>query len=327
MLESDKYINEVSSYTLCSVGKLRNLVEICKYLNDYNIQGDFVECGTFKGGSAAVISKHLGKTRHLWLYDSFEGMPKTTGKDGEEAKEWIGKCVGAIEDVKEVMNLVSTSEEGYSIKKGWFNQTFCTQLPKQVALLHCDADWYDSVTLVLETFYKLIPDGGCVVLDDFGYWEGCREAFYDFCFRHNEKPLLERVEQDQAYWIKGRSNNRILIATLNTGTFEMSSQHAVAMQPYSKDFYHIQTELEQSQFQLQQTQNKLEHLESQLQQTRKELDILQSQFAKNQAEQEQSQFQLQQAQAEIIAIQSTKFWKLRIAWFRVKKLMGLVNNV
>lgn len=235
MLEPDEIINKVSSYTLCSEGKLKNLIRICKHLNDYGVQGDFVECGTFRGGSAAVISKYLAQTRHLWLYDSFEGMPETTEKDGEEAKEWIGKCIGSIEDVSEVMKLVSTREECYSIKKGWFNQTFCEKLPEKVALLHCDADWYDSVILVLETFYKLIPDGGCVVLDDFGYWEGCREAFYDFCFRHNEKPVLERLEQDQAYWIKGKSHNRPLAVNFNTWTFGMYSKRTIEAQPHTKE--------------------------------------------------------------------------------------------
>jgi O-methyltransferase len=81
-------------------------------------------------------------------------------------------------------------------------------LPERVALLHCDADWYDSVHIVLRTFYPLIPPGGCVILDDFGYWEGCREAFYDFCLQRGEKPLLERLEADQAYWIKGKTHNR-----------------------------------------------------------------------------------------------------------------------
>jgi predicted O-methyltransferase YrrM len=53
-----------------------------------------------------------------------------------------------------------------------------------------------------------------VILDDFGFWEGCRTAFYDFCLRHGEKPLLERIERDQAFWIKGRPSNRVLIPNL-----------------------------------------------------------------------------------------------------------------
>jgi len=221
MLQIQSLVTQVNGYTLCSPAKLKNLTRICQYLNKNSIVGDFVECGTAKGGSAALISTFLEDHRHLWLYDSYEGMPETTEKDGDDAKEWIGKCLASVEDVKEVMNLVSTNSEKYTIKKGWFNQTFLDPLPKQIALLHCDADWYESVSLVLETFYPLVVEGGCIVLDDFGYWEGCREAFYDFCSRHNEKPLLERIDLDQAYWIKGKSHNR----PHNTRNSLVSLQH------------------------------------------------------------------------------------------------------
>jgi len=212
-------INSVQDYTLLSTARLQNLINICDYLNDQGINGDFVECGTARGGSAALLSRYLDQIsdqpRHLWLYDSFAGMPETTAPDGEDAKEWVGQCLGSMDAVQEIMQLVSTKPEQYTVKKGWFQETFSDRLPTQVALLHCDADWYDSVTLVLETFYPLVVEGGCIILDDFGYWEGCREAFYDFCARHNHKPLLERIEQDQAYWIKGRTHNRILIPQLS----------------------------------------------------------------------------------------------------------------
>lgn len=214
MNELDSLFRTVQPYTYCSIGKLTALTKVSQYLNQNNILGDFVECGTYKGGSAAAISQYLSSefldsNRHLWLYDSFAGLPETSSQDGEDAKQWIGGCYANIDDVHEVMKLVGTSKTDYTIREGWFEQTFVNYpLPEKVALLHCDADWYKSVLLVLETFYERIPVGGCVVLDDFGFWEGCREAFYDFCHKYNEKPLIERVESDQAFWIKGRMNNR-----------------------------------------------------------------------------------------------------------------------
>lgn len=218
MDELEHILQQVKPYTYCSEGKLRSLSQICQYLNEQGIPGDFVECGTYKGGSAAVMSKYLNNDRHLWLYDSFEGLPETSIKDGEEAKTWVGKCLATVEDVRQLMQLVSTSEENYTIWKGWFEQAFTEYpLPEKVALLHCDADWYNSVYLVLETFYDRIPNGGCIVLDDYGFWEGCREAFYDFCYSRNEKPLLERVEIDQAYWVKGKAHNRDLPLIRFTG--------------------------------------------------------------------------------------------------------------
>jgi lipopolysaccharide transport system ATP-binding protein len=199
----DRLFSLLQPYTLCSRARLENLAKLANQVNCQNIPGDFVECGTYKGGSAALLSRFLNLERHLWLYDSFQGMPSTSAKDGENAAEWVGKCVADVSDLQEALSHVSAPLEQCHIKPGWFKETFQEKLPEQVALLHCDADWYESVFLVLNTFYDRIPKGGCIILDDFGYWEGCREAFYDFCRQRNEKPLLERIGSTQAYWIKG----------------------------------------------------------------------------------------------------------------------------
>ncbi|BAU12749.1 macrocin-O-methyltransferase domain protein [Leptolyngbya sp. NIES-3755] len=246
-------LEQVKPYTLCTPDRLENLVALCEYLNENNIQGDFVECGTYKGGSAAILSKGMGESRHLWLYDSFEGLPPTTEKDGEDAKWWIGECVGTIPDLKAVMQTVGTSETAYTIVPGWFETSFQQTLPEQVALLHCDADWYDSVMLVLETFYPRIAPGGCVILDDFGYWEGCREAFYDFCQRHGEKPVLERIGPDQAFWFKGRSHNRTAVPQV----------------------HHVKEKrIEQLQTELAEAETKIEQLLHQYQSTADELEFV-----------------------------------------------------
>ena len=201
-------VNRLKAYTMCDLKRIKSLINLSLYLNSQRIEGDFVECGTYKGGTAAVLSKYMGPQRHLYLYDSFEGLPPPSDKDGAEAAKFVGECRATVGDVREAMKLVSTGDSRYTIIEGWFEQSFHKGLPNKVALLHCDADWYNSVTLVLETFYPLVVEGGCVVLDDFGYWEGCREAFYDFCIKHNQKPLLERVGASQAYWIKHKLNNR-----------------------------------------------------------------------------------------------------------------------
>jgi O-methyltransferase len=150
----------------------------------------------------------MGSGRKLWIYDSFKGMPETCELDGEEAKKYVGTCLAAKGDVLEILRATGARPDEFVIVEGLFEDTFQKKLPEQVALLHCDADWYQSVTLVLETIYPLMPQGACIILDDFGFWEGCRHAFYDFCQKQGETPLLERVGITQAYWIKGKEHNR-----------------------------------------------------------------------------------------------------------------------
>lgn len=207
-LEELRLLKKVRPYTLLTPAKLRSLKTLALAMDSRGVPGDFVECGTYKGGSAAVLATTLSDQRHLWLYDSFQGMPEVTERDGEGAKSAVGLCRADQSDLLEIFSSLNIPPGRYTVRPGMFDQTFKEPLPERVALLHCDCDWYDSVSLVLQTFYPLIPRGGCIVLDDFGWWEGTREAFYDFCAKVGERPLLERVGADQAYWIKGREHNR-----------------------------------------------------------------------------------------------------------------------
>jgi O-methyltransferase len=204
----ERLFTAVEKYTLNSKQSLRLIKKLTRFLNKNNIPGDFVECGTYKGGSAAIIASELNPSRHLWLYDSFQGLPTPKSEDGLYAQNFSGSLVSSPDDVKKIFQTLNIPETYYTIREGWFQQTFQEPLPGKVAFLHCDADWYESVSLVLNTFYPKIPEGGCILLDDFGYWEGCREAFYDFCGKTGEKPLVERVGISQAFWFKGRRHNR-----------------------------------------------------------------------------------------------------------------------
>ncbi|MEI2582266.1 methyltransferase domain-containing protein [Scytonema sp. PRP1] len=87
-----------------------------------------------------------------------------------------------------------------------------------------------------------------------------------------------------------------------------------------------QSELEHSQLQLQQTQVEVERSQSQLQKTKVGLEQTQLQLQQTQLQLQQTQLQLQQKQAEleqsnttIAAMHTSKFWKLRTLWFKLKE--------
>ncbi|NDJ22514.1 hypothetical protein GS682_12900 [Nostoc sp. B(2019)] len=104
---------------------------------------------------------------------------------------------------------------------------------------------------------------------------------------------------------------------------------------------HTQSELESLKAQLQHIQGELEHSKTQLQHTQSELESSKTQLQHTQAELEHSKTQLQHTQDEleivrckaeqtevmISAMQSSKFWKLRILWLKLKKSLGLVKEV
>ena len=210
-LLASRELKAISAFSMSDLPRLENLNRLAVETVRRDIPGDFVECGVYNGGSAAAVACGIRDTaRRVWLYDSFAGMPDIGELDGPSAQDFVGKCVGDEAKVHSAMRLARFPTESYEIRKGWFQDTFtATPLPKAVSILHIDADWYDSVMLTLDTFYDLVPDDGLIVLDDFGWWEGCREAFYDFAAKRNIKPLLERFGPTQAYWVKGCTNNRV----------------------------------------------------------------------------------------------------------------------
>lgn len=202
-------LTAMNGYTMSGLAVVEKLYRLGQDVAGRNIAGDFVECGVCDGGSAAALAYGLGDCdRRVWLYDSFEGLPPTTGLDGQFAETYVGACVGSEERVREALAIARIPNHRVVIRRGWFQDTFQQALPDSVALLHVDADWYESVLLSLDTFYDRVPDGGVILLDDFGHWEGCREAFYDFAQQRKIKPLLERFGHTQAFWVKGRTDNR-----------------------------------------------------------------------------------------------------------------------
>ncbi len=114
------------------------------------------------------------------------------------------------------------------------------------------------------------------------------------------------------------------------GGYEQLQSYA---QHTQAEYERLQAGYEHLQAQVLSTQIELEHSQAQVLSTQVELEHSQAQVQSIQIELERSQRQLQQTQAEmertlgtIRSMESTKFWKLRIIWFKVKrkvrKLLG-----
>ncbi|MUG98651.1 methyltransferase domain-containing protein [Scytonema sp. UIC 10036] len=91
-----------------------------------------------------------------------------------------------------------------------------------------------------------------------------------------------------------------------------------------------QAELEQSQLQVQQTQAELEQSQLQVQQTQtalaqtsSELKVIKAELENLQFDLPQNHIHLQQARDRITAMESSKFWKMRKAWFNLKRALRI----
>ena len=196
----------VRPYTMLSSKRIGLLIELASRINDDAIPGDMVECGVCNGGSAAILAHFATLAgKKTWLFDSFEGLPMTTKRDGPsvdgDKAEWhIGECVGSVDIVKEIITLAGGNLSQVAIIKGWFHETFPAVSIPQIAMLNLDSDWYESEKLCLRKFYDSVSPGGFVYFDDFFYWPGCQQAATDFFRTKMTIPTFNRVEHSM--WVQ-----------------------------------------------------------------------------------------------------------------------------
>ncbi len=198
----------------------RSLVELARQvlaILAFDIPGDFVECGVWRGGASFLIAevlRHAGmRGRKVWLLDSFEGLPRPEEIDGAKAMAYSrnpadpwyhDNCRASLEDVQRsvtTLGLTGMTE----LVKGWFDQTLPATRHRigPIALLRIDGDWYSSVRCCLDNLYDQVVEGGLVVLDDYYAWDGCAIAVHEFLgsrrLAHRIEGVLGRAEGVDAY--------------------------------------------------------------------------------------------------------------------------------
>lgn len=168
------------------IWRLGYLVEVAGDLT--TTDGAFVECGSYRGGSASVLA--LGHTdRHLWLFDSSEGFPDPQSIDvthgGRQAAR--GQLCASYDDTRSFMTRhTALPDSTLHIVAGCFEYT----LPRYkvdigpIALLHIICDLYDSIRICFEQLFSLVVPRGIVIVDDYGDWDGCRRACDEYVAEH-----------------------------------------------------------------------------------------------------------------------------------------------
>jgi len=211
----------VSGNTMLTVERLISVWDQVRYLDKANVHGAIVECGVWKGGAVALMAeahKCSGPpTRDLHLFDSFCGLPEPNGAvDGKRSVRYarfhaggrdepIGKCVGTLDENRHLLEArVGYPRSLLHYHAGWFSETIPAVAPQlgPLALLRIDGDWYESTRIVLEHLYPKVVHGGIVVVDDYGYWPGCRKAVDEFLGQLDCPVLLNQIDFSGRYWIK-----------------------------------------------------------------------------------------------------------------------------
>ena len=195
-------------YSMASWERLYANINSIKYLVNSQIEGAIVECGVWRGGSMLTMLETLKQysviNRDIYLYDTFTGMSTPSKEDGifahekfkelqtgEDKSNW---CCADLNDVKSTINLSEYPNEKLHYVKGKIEDTVPGTIPDEISLLRLDMDWYSPTIHALTYLYPKVQSGGVIILDDYGHWDGCKQAVDRFVEENDVNLLLNRID-------------------------------------------------------------------------------------------------------------------------------------
>ncbi len=192
---------------MTSADRIVALCDAIRYISRNRIDGAIVECGVWRGGSmmaaASALIEQDDRSRELYLYDTYEGMTEPTPRDvdfrGRTAAGLLSYHGGAVsraplEDVKRNMTSTGYPADLCRFVVGKVEESIPATVPEKIALLRLDTDWYASTKHEIEHLLPRLAPGGVLILDDYGAWEGARQAVDEYFDSADYSPLLNRID-------------------------------------------------------------------------------------------------------------------------------------
>ena len=191
----------VRPYTMLPYPRLAKLAELAEECEKDGIAGAFVECGSYRGGSAAVIIS-AAVHRRVHIFDSFQGCPEPSEFDVSFSgrKGQPGEACANRTHLQRILVRLGLSAD---VHAGWFSETVGKVAKRigPIALLHIDCDWHTSVKTCFLHLWDSVSPGGFIIVDDFFYWQGANKAVVEF-YREKAIPLCVVRTDASGGWIR-----------------------------------------------------------------------------------------------------------------------------
>ena len=150
---------------------------ICEALNlTKNIEGDYVEIGVYKGGSALTALNYLqlqiqnnllNNQKKAWLFDTFTGFDYEAAENSSDIS-WNN--THQLLGQEETINYIKETFNDITINYELIPLNICTnELPSsinKIAVANIDVDMYDAVFDALLKVHPLISTGGIIICED-----------------------------------------------------------------------------------------------------------------------------------------------------------------
>jgi len=174
----------IAPWTLVSEDRCYVLATLASQASQ--LDGEFWECGVYRGGTAMLFAERLSTAgTRLRLFDTFEGMPETdAARDTHKAGDFSDTSLEAVRS-RVHGNFVH-------FHKGLIPETFSGLESSRIAFAHVDVDIYSAILACCEFIFPRLCVGGFMVFDDYGFpsCPGARSAVDEFFRERNANPLV-----------------------------------------------------------------------------------------------------------------------------------------
>ena len=217
-IEIKKFINLSKEFSMTGEKRMYLLTQAILNVSNNNLEGDFVECGIWKGGNILLynlLNEYYNLKKQIFAYDTFDGMSSPQKNDithlGTSAQKLMSisekkdgennvHCMASLNIVKK--NILKYSDlNNIKFIEGKVEKTLLYEenLPKKISILRLDTDFYSSTKIELEILYPRLVSGGICIIDDYGYWRVARQAVDEY---FGNQKWLHVVDSTCRYLIK-----------------------------------------------------------------------------------------------------------------------------
>ena len=199
-----------SGLTMVGLVRLDDLQACIESVVADGVEGDVVEAGAWRGGSAILARATLDSLgadeRTVWVADSFRGLPAPDPafpKDRQLDLSQVDFLAVPLEDVRGYFARFGC-EHGVEFVEGFFNETLPTLRGRRWSVVRLDGDSYEATWVGLDSLYRSLSAGGYLIVDDYGLIPECHAAVHDFRREHAITEPIEKIDFNGIRWRKER---------------------------------------------------------------------------------------------------------------------------
>lgn len=180
-----------SCLSMSGDAKLSNVRDLVSETIHAGVPGDFVETGTWRGGSAILaravqVAAGVSNSRRTYACDSFQGLPPPTSTETQldiSGSHWRYLAV-SVHEVAANFNHVGVLDGGVRFVRGYFRYSLPVlrreflSSKRHIAVLRGDADMFDGYYDILYNLYEFVPIGGYFIC---GIFITCSKCLSVWC--------------------------------------------------------------------------------------------------------------------------------------------------